>query len=64
MPKNSGTWLTLAQFCEEISIGRSTFYEWRAKGIAPRCFKLPNGELRIRRTDVESWLDTLEDNAA
>jgi hypothetical protein len=36
----------------------STFYDWRAKGRAPRCIKLPNRDLRIRRTELERWLDT------
>jgi predicted DNA-binding transcriptional regulator AlpA len=43
---------------------RSTFYDWRAKGRAPRCIKLPNGEIRIRRTDFDTWLDSLEEAAA
>ena len=33
--------LTIAQLCKELGISRSTFYEWRAKGRAPRCIKLP-----------------------
>ncbi|MGY5106148.1 helix-turn-helix transcriptional regulator [Streptomyces sp. 900105245] len=33
--------LTLAEVCEELSISRSTFYDWRAKRRAPRCIKLP-----------------------
>ena len=40
--------LTVAELCSELRIARSTFYEWRAKGRAPRCIKLPNGDLRIR----------------
>jgi predicted site-specific integrase-resolvase len=49
--------LTIAALCEELQVARRTFYEWRAKGRAPVCIKLPNGELRIRRTDLEAWLD-------
>ena len=56
--------LTIAELCAELGVARSTFYDWRAKGAAPRCMKLPNGELRIRRTDLDTWLTTLEDNAA
>lgn len=41
---------------------RRTFYEWRKKGRAPRCIKLPNGDLRIRRAEFERWLDTREEN--
>ncbi|MCF2536883.1 helix-turn-helix transcriptional regulator [Streptomyces sp. NPDC091290] len=55
--------LTLAEVCEELSISRSTFYDWRAKRRAPRCIKLPNGDLRIRRTDLDNWLDDREDVA-
>ncbi|GEL18918.1 excisionase [Pseudonocardia asaccharolytica DSM 44247 = NBRC 16224] len=56
--------LTVADLCAELGISRSTFYDWRAKGRAPRCIKLPNGEIRIRRTDFEAWLDSLEEAAA
>ncbi|MBA8792835.1 putative DNA-binding transcriptional regulator AlpA [Friedmanniella endophytica] len=48
--------LTLAQLCDELQIARSTFYDWRSKGHAPRCIKLPNGDLRIRRSDLDAWL--------
>ena len=54
--------LTLAQLCEELQIARSTFYDWRAKGRAPRCIKLPNGDLRVRRADLERWLASLEES--
>jgi len=53
--------LTLAQLCDELQIARSTFYDWRAKGRAPRCIKLPNGDLRVRRADLERWLAGLEE---
>jgi excisionase family DNA binding protein len=58
-----GDRLTIAQLCQELGISRSTFYEWRAKGRAPRCIKLPNGEIRIRRAEFERWLDSLEEVA-
>ncbi len=35
----------------------------REGGRAPRCIKLPNGDLRIRRSDYEHWLDGREDSA-
>lgn len=56
--------LTIAQVCEELGVARSTFYDWRAKGAAPRSIRLPNGELRIRRTDLDTWLAALSDGAA
>ncbi|MFF1638400.1 helix-turn-helix transcriptional regulator [Streptomyces sp. NPDC058246] len=55
--------LTLAEVCVELKISRSTFYDWRAKRRAPRCIKLPNGDLRIRRSDLDHWLDDREDAA-
>ncbi|MFI8833280.1 helix-turn-helix transcriptional regulator [Streptomyces afghaniensis] len=57
------TMLTLAEVCEELGVSRSTFYDWRAKRRAPRCIKLPNGDLRIRRSDLDDWLDDREDAA-
>jgi predicted DNA-binding transcriptional regulator AlpA len=60
-PENS--WLTVDQLCAELHIARSTFYDWRAKGRAPKCHKLPNGDIRIRRTDYERWLADLGDAA-
>ncbi|MCT9139100.1 MULTISPECIES: helix-turn-helix transcriptional regulator [Streptomyces] len=59
----SRTMLTLAEVCEELGVSRSTFYDWRAKRRAPRCIKLPNGDLRIRRSDLDHWLDDREDAA-
>jgi len=54
--------LTIADLCTELGIARSTFYDWRAKGRAPRCIKLPNGDLRIRRTELDRWLSEHEDS--
>ena len=56
--------LTVAEFCEEMRIARSTFYDWRAKHRAPRCIRMPNGELRIRRAEYERWLESLEEGMA
>lgn len=60
---DSRTQLTIAQVCDELSVSRSTFYDWRAKGRAPRCIKLPNGEIRVRRTELDRWLATCEEVA-
>jgi predicted DNA-binding transcriptional regulator AlpA len=54
--------LTIADLCQELGVARSTFYDWRAKRRAPRCIKLPNGDLRIRRIEFERWLAEHEDN--
>lgn len=59
----NNTHLTIADVCGELGVARSTFYDWRAARKAPRCIKLPNGEIRIRRADLELWLSGLEDIA-
>lgn len=58
-PAPEPSMLTVDQVCAELIISRSTFYDWRAKGRAPQCTKLPNGELRILRVDYEQWLKDL-----
>jgi predicted DNA-binding transcriptional regulator AlpA len=62
-PAPSPKMITVNQFCAELDISRSTFYEWRAKGRAPKCKKLPNGELRILLEEYDRWLDDLGDAA-
>lgn len=57
------TRLTIPEVCADLGISRSTFYDWRAKGRAPRCIKLPNGDIRINRAEYERWLTTLEEIA-
>jgi hypothetical protein len=42
---------------EHGSLARSTFDDWRARGVAPKVIKLPNGQLRVDRTDLNAWLD-------
>ena len=64
MPDRPRGRLSVDEFCFEMSISRRTFYEWRAKGRAPRCMKLPNGDLRISRADFESWLDDCYEKSA
>nr|WP_111832125.1 helix-turn-helix domain-containing protein [Actinomadura madurae] len=55
--------LTVKEVCAELRISRRTFYEWRAKGRAPRCIPLPNGALLVRRSELERWLAEREDAA-
>ncbi|MER6185434.1 helix-turn-helix domain-containing protein [Streptomyces sp. NPDC001652] len=45
-------------------ISRRTFYRWRELGQAPQAFKLPNGELRVWRSDFTAWLNSRERAAA
>lgn len=56
-PRTTNGMLTVDQILEDLGdVSRRTFYEWRAKGTGPKCVKLPNGELRVRRTEYERWL--------
>ncbi|MFJ3631022.1 helix-turn-helix transcriptional regulator [Streptomyces sp. NPDC090112] len=55
--------LTIVEVCAELKVSKSTFYDWRQKRRAPRCIKLPNGDLRVRRTHLEIWLNEFEDAA-
>lgn len=45
----------------EKPLARSTFDRWRALGNAPKCIKLPNGSLRIRRSALERFLRGCEE---
>ena len=51
--------LTVDDICDDLGISRRTFYEWRAKGKAPECTQLPNGELRCTRDEYDRWYASL-----
>jgi excisionase family DNA binding protein len=55
--------LTIAEICVDLGVSRRTFYEWRAKNRAPKCITLPNGSLRIRRSEYQRWLAAREEAA-
>jgi predicted DNA-binding transcriptional regulator AlpA len=48
---------------ELVGVSRRTFNRWREMGTAPQAIKLPNGQLRMRQGDVESWLNDHEEAA-
>lgn len=52
--------LTLVEALAEIRMSRAAFYRLRARGKAPRHLKLPNGQIRIRRSDLEAWFEGCE----
>ena len=56
--------VTVEQFLELVGVSRRTFNRWREMGTAPQAIKLPNGQLRMRQGDVESWLSDHEESAA
>jgi excisionase family DNA binding protein len=58
-------WLTVEEVCTELKISRRTFDRWRALGTGPRCKRLAgNGTVRIRRSWLEQWLDTTDEDIA
>jgi predicted DNA-binding transcriptional regulator AlpA len=58
--------MTVPEILEALggAVSRDTFYKWRQTGKGPRCFSLPNGELRCKRTDFLDWLEDLYQVAA
>jgi predicted DNA-binding transcriptional regulator AlpA len=57
--------LTVAQVLAALgNVSPRTFYRWRATGKAPSAVRLPNGELRIWRSDLNAWLDRLREEPA
>ncbi|MFE4259439.1 helix-turn-helix transcriptional regulator [Streptomyces sp. NPDC056883] len=53
--------MTVPEILAELKgISRRTFYRWRELGHAPEAFKLPNGELRVWRSDFLAWLRSRE----
>ncbi|WP_246430839.1 helix-turn-helix transcriptional regulator [Streptomyces rectiverticillatus] len=55
--------LTVKEVIVDLKIAPSTFYRWRQLGKAPRAIKLPNGDVRIRRSEYDRWLAEREDAA-
>jgi predicted DNA-binding transcriptional regulator AlpA len=56
--------MTVRQVLDELGgVSRRTFYRWRELGQGPAAFKLPNGELRVWRSDFTSWLRQLKEAA-
>jgi predicted DNA-binding transcriptional regulator AlpA len=53
--------LTVEEVLRELQVPRSTFFRWRQLAIGPRAIKLPNGQLRFRRSALEAWLRQREE---
>ncbi|MFC4034067.1 helix-turn-helix transcriptional regulator [Streptomyces polygonati] len=54
--------MKLPEVLDELGMSRAAFYRLRARGRAPRCIKLPNGQLRVRRDDLDKWLEQYEEH--
>lgn len=63
-PANGAALLTLVEVLTELDVPKSTFFRWKAIGKAPRTIKYPNGSLRVRRRDLDTWLDDHEEELA
>ncbi|MER5509531.1 helix-turn-helix domain-containing protein [Streptomyces sp. NPDC002766] len=56
--------LKLPEVLDEIGMSRAAFYRMRARGLAPRIRKLPNGQVRVSRADLDAWWESCGDPAA
>ena len=56
--------LTVADVIGVLDVARSTWDTWVSTGRAPRYIKLPNGQLRVRRSDLTEWLEDLTQEVA
>lgn len=61
--KSQEEMLTVSQVLALLGVPQSTFYRWRQVGKGPRVIKLPNGAVRIRRSEFDRWLSELEECA-
>ncbi|MEU8547823.1 helix-turn-helix domain-containing protein [Streptomyces roseoverticillatus] len=64
MAKPRDELLTIPEVLEELhDVSRSTFYRWRQLKKGPKSIKLPNGKVRIKRSELNRWLAAREDAA-
>jgi excisionase family DNA binding protein len=62
--RSGGEWLTVEEVCVELKISPRTFYRWRALGTGPRSKRMARGCVRVRRSWLDEWLDTPEQDIA
>ncbi|NEC69337.1 helix-turn-helix domain-containing protein [Streptomyces sp. SID9727] len=55
--------LKLPEVLAELNMSRAAFYRMRARGLAPKLIKLPNHQVRVRRADLDAWLNKYEEAA-
>ncbi|MFE9379834.1 helix-turn-helix transcriptional regulator [Streptomyces sp. NPDC006855] len=56
--------LKLPEVLAELGMSRAAFYRMRARAQGPRLIKLPNGQIRVRRSDLDAWWAQCEETAA
>ncbi|GAB2872566.1 helix-turn-helix transcriptional regulator [Streptomyces mayteni] len=55
--------LKLSEVLNTVGMSRAAFYRMRTRGQAPRIHRLPNGHIRVRRSDLDAWLEDLVINS-
>ncbi|WP_083715465.1 helix-turn-helix transcriptional regulator [Amycolatopsis keratiniphila] len=55
-PTGDDEHLTIKEVCAVLKIARSTFSDWRDRGEAPPCTRLPNNQIRVSRLALNNWL--------
>ncbi|MFJ6633347.1 helix-turn-helix transcriptional regulator [Streptomyces sp. NPDC091376] len=63
MAKFRDEMLTISEVIEEIGVPRATFNRWRQLRKGPKSIKLPNGAVRIRRSELDRWIEPMEEAA-
>ncbi|MFG2500040.1 helix-turn-helix transcriptional regulator [Streptomyces sp. NPDC048441] len=58
--KSADELLPLSVVLDEIGISRAAWYRWRNRGLGPEAHRLPNGHLRVWRSDLDDFLNTME----
>ncbi|MEU2470431.1 MULTISPECIES: helix-turn-helix transcriptional regulator [Streptomyces] len=55
--------LKLPEVLAELGMSRAAFYRMRARGQAPLIRKLPNGQVRVSRSDLDAWWQSCAQSA-
>lgn len=61
-PPTTSPWLTVEQCLRELAVPRSTWEKWRQRNVAPPAKRLPNGQLRVHRDWLDTWISNLPEN--
>ncbi|MEU8379464.1 helix-turn-helix domain-containing protein [Streptosporangium sp. NPDC048865] len=56
--------MTVPEILDELrDVSERTLYRWREIGKFPIGIRLPNGKIRLYRSEFEAWLETLREAA-
>lgn len=53
--RDTNRWLSPQEVCDELRIPKQTFYQWRARHVAPPAYRFGK-LLRIDRAEFDEWL--------